>query len=1121
MKNLNLKKGILKLVMITGFLFCLFAIGYAATQDLTQEQFKATPMEIKSGSSDPDRMNISISGRPELPEYNFVFEENASGGKSNKTIYRGSINKNIHENPITLDTINIGSAHLSGQRNEAYAPVLTSLHVSGDMICWIDRQLTWRNEYGEYGIMLYDLNQPNATAFRLRPGTAGCSYDPNSINEGTCAIYKDVATGRVTLLWGDDRATGSGSDSIHYPGMLDENSPSRLFVRQRGLDNQWSAEKAVAHYQSVKRWPLVYKDNLFWIDFTNTNDWYDTKKIFQANANNTAMPQTIDLSGQANPPTTVWGNSRCFKHSLHIDNKDGKVLVWDASTGQYGDSVTDDVLSIRSYVDKNLQPGNGYDIWMRKANQDASGILSFTGPAVNLTREPGDQINPDVYDSKIVYASVDRPYWIWCGKWEGGDLATPDPTAQGYPDYWNKLGKLVLLDISDYLIDNNKPIKKAIFADIKNVDYNFPPSIYGDYITYTERDSSGRNNVKMIKYALQPVVDNIVANGQDNKFIKQGDEIAITGRNFGYAKDNESFVVFYSGSNNTGVKAQEITEWKNTSIKCKVPYFGNTPITKVRVERDKLSSAVINPYSGKADPDALPILGDVNVEGGDHVLNDVDIQACLSQIKLGAAYNPKSDMDNNGKVDILDIMEMARIISIGQKNSGEEESVSYRISGLIKPQSEGPYFAKINKEFSHLIEAAIPEVSFGGIIPDYNTKGSFERQNASAIAFVNGLAGYGLTTTKNNASGISATLNWLPTPEPYKSRIGLITFVVDIAYTKNNITVFDNRSLVVALGPMISSVSPDRVTFGSCGHSLTIIGYGFGATQGSGKIMFDNNTSINVISWSDQQIVVNFSKSGCTSSVIGGCLIRQPDLNVAHTVTVVNSLNEESNSYAFRFSDGVCYGYASSVSRPAPEPEVVFIKAPNAPSNLVAKAKSANQIDLQWVDKSTNESDNETGFEIERRTKGVAFAKIATTKANVTTYSDMGLTANTTYEYRVRAVNSAGASAYSSGYLQTTQALPPVKPTISNYAPNTATQGTVITLNGNFGAKQGRVVIYDNGKYPLGVINSWSDTQIKFTVPVLTSSGYKSFDVVNTIGASGWKHGFTYTLIRNKRATFR
>jgi hypothetical protein len=99
---------------------------------------------------------------------------------------------------------------------------------------------------------------------------------------------------------------------------------------------------------------------------------------------------------------------------------------------------------------------------------------------------------------------------------------------------------------------------------------------------------------------------------------------------------------------------------------------------------------------------------------------------------------------------------------------------------------------------------------------------------------------------------------------------------------------------------------------------------------------------------------------------------------------------------------------------------------PVAPGNLYATAVSSNRIDLAWSDNSTNEN----GFAIERSADGVNFSQITTVAANLTSYSNTGLTASTTYFYRVRAFNNAGSSSYSNVASATTAALsaPPAAP---------------------------------------------------------------------------------------------
>jgi hypothetical protein len=81
-----------------------------------------------------------------------------------------------------------------------------------------------------------------------------------------------------------------------------------------------------------------------------------------------------------------------------------------------------------------------------------------------------------------------------------------------------------------------------------------------------------------------------------------------------------------------------------------------------------------------------------------------------------------------------------------------------------------------------------------------------------------------------------------------------------------------------------------------------------------------------------------------------------------------------------------------------------------APSNLTATATSTSRIALAWTDNAYNED----GFKIERKTGATGtYTSIATVGANVTSYSNTGLTPETTYYYRILAYNAGGNSVYS------------------------------------------------------------------------------------------------------------
>ena len=97
---------------------------------------------------------------------------------------------------------------------------------------------------------------------------------------------------------------------------------------------------------------------------------------------------------------------------------------------------------------------------------------------------------------------------------------------------------------------------------------------------------------------------------------------------------------------------------------------------------------------------------------------------------------------------------------------------------------------------------------------------------------------------------------------------------------------------------------------------------------------------------------------------------------------------------------------------------------PAAPTTLNATTVSSSQINLTWTDNANNE----TGFQIEQSTNGTNFTQIATVGSNAVSFSVTGLTAATTYSYRVASFNGAGNSAFSNTASATTSAAPPPLP---------------------------------------------------------------------------------------------
>lgn len=74
---------------------------------------------------------------------------------------------------------------------------------------------------------------------------------------------------------------------------------------------------------------------------------------------------------------------------------------------------------------------------------------------------------------------------------------------------------------------------------------------------------------------------------------------------------------------------------------------------------------------------------------------------------------------------------------------------------------------------------------------------------------------------------------------------------------------------------------------------------------------------------------------------------------------------------------------------------------PTAPSGLAATVVSSTQINLTWTDNSTDE----VYFFVERSVDGGSFSILTVLSPGTTSYSDTEVSPNSTYQYRVRAIN--------------------------------------------------------------------------------------------------------------------
>lgn len=269
------------------------------------------------------------------------------------------------------------------------------------------------------------------------------------------------------------------------------------------------------------------------------------------------------------------------------------------------------------------------------------------------------------------------------------------------------------------------------------------------------------------------------------------------------------------------------------------------------------------------------------------------------------------------------------------------------------------------------------------------------------------LDGFGIITT-------TADLDYFS----FGTAAGQISLTVDVAQFNNLDVRLELRS---ATGVVIATAAPST-SFGaaitatvSAGDYWLVVassgGYGnVGQYWVSGSVVV-SATSISgpsnlqasvtaggiALAWSDNAsnesgYRVERSTDGVTWSVIAD------GLN-ANTTSFVDGNVVPGGSYVYRVQaynlDSAAYSNSASAS-----------VAPSAPDVLLLSVVSSSRIDLTWSNVS-----GETGYRIERSTDGVNWVQIGTTTADVTTWSSTGLNAETTYLYRVKAVNAGGVSA--------------------------------------------------------------------------------------------------------------
>ena len=228
----------------------------------------------------------------------------------------------------------------------------------------------------------------------------------------------------------------------------------------------------------------------------------------------------------------------------------------------------------------------------------------------------------------------------------------------------------------------------------------------------------------------------------------------------------------------------------------------------------------------------------------------------------------------------------------------------------------------------------------------------------------------------------------------------------------------------------------------------------------------------------------------------GGSLIA----TVGNVTTYQSTGLSSSNTYAFNVQaiDGAgnTSGLSSSASATTPSSDTI---APTTPTGLSATPISTSQVLLTWV--ASTDNVGVSGYRIYRN------GALLTALGNVTTYQDSGLTASTSYTYRVDALDAAGnASASSAPVSATTLAAADTTPP-STPAGLTATATSASQINLSWNASTDNVGvagyrIHRNGSListQIGSATTFQDGGLNAS----TSYSYRvdAFDAASNISA--------------------
>jgi beta-glucanase (GH16 family) len=168
---------------------------------------------------------------------------------------------------------------------------------------------------------------------------------------------------------------------------------------------------------------------------------------------------------------------------------------------------------------------------------------------------------------------------------------------------------------------------------------------------------------------------------------------------------------------------------------------------------------------------------------------------------------------------------------------------------------------------------------------------------------------------------------------------------------------------------------------------------------------------------------------------------------------------------------------------------------PTVPANFTASTASSSEIDLSWTASTGPACGGAVTYKVTRNGTQVASG------LSGTSFKDTGLTANTTYNYTVAAVNSAGSSATASASATTSSCSAPTTPT--NFAATAASSSEIdLSWTASTGPSCGGAISYSVTRNGTQIATGQSGTTLKDTGLTASTTYNYAVTAANSGGTS-------------------